>query len=75
MVFSAGPSKSHGVGRRVGWLASGHEEGPGTCLAVSKVSLETWKALESIIVAPEVYKLGGGTGKGGVVMAQWLLTI
>lgn len=70
MVFQPyQPIQVHGVGR-VGWLASGHEGGPRTCLAVSKESsLETWKALESITVAPEVYKLGGGTGKGGVVMS------
>ena len=61
MVFQPQrPIQVHGMGLG-GWLACGHEGGPRTCLAVSKESsLETRKALESITVAPEVPKRGGG---------------
>lgn len=67
MVFQPQrPIQVHGVGQRGGWRVDMRE----ACLAVSKESsLETRKVLESITVAPEVPKLGGGAEKGGVVMS------
>ena len=65
------PIQVHRVGQKGGWRVDMRE----ACLAVSKESsLETQKALGSITVAPEAPKLGGGAGKGGVVMGAVVLT-